>query len=156
MTKIVGIVIGLVVISGGVWVAQCPCERSPGAWVFGNVVDETVADWSFANDACLCQLEVSGFIPHSINLNCMADRSELFVSCARCDGKHWSTVAMKTPYGRIKILDSVYPVKMVRVLDAATLDRAWRARANKRHGRSTATLPPPRPSHWWSFQLESY
>ena len=156
MTKIVGIVIGLVVISVGVWVAQCPCERSPGAWVFGNVVDETVADWSFANDAGLCQLEVSGFIPHSINLNCMADRSELFVSCARCDGKHWSTVAMKTPYGRIKILDSVYPVKMVRVLDHATLDRAWRARSNKRHGRSTATLPPPRPSHWWSFQLESY
>jgi len=156
VTKIVGIVIGLVVISVGVWVAQCPCERSPGAWVFGNVVDETVADWSFANDAGLCQLEVSGFIPHSINLNCMADRSELFVSCARCDGKHWSTVAMKTPYGRIKILDSVYRVKMMRVLDDATLDRAWRARANKRHGRSTATLPPPRPSHWWSFQLESY
>ncbi len=156
MTKIVGIVIGLVVISVGVWVAQCPCERSPGAWVFGNVVDETVADWSFANDAGLCQLEVSGFIPHSINLNCMADRSELFVSCARCDGKRWSTVAMKTPYGRIKILDSVYPVKMMRVLDDATLDRAWRARANKRRGRSTATLPPPRPSHWWSFQLESY
>ena len=156
MAKIVSIVIGLIAISASVWVAQCPCDRSPGAWVFGNVVDETVADWSFANDAALCQLEVSGFIPHSINLNCMADRSELFVSCARCDGKHWSTVAMEIPYGRIKILDSVYPVKMVRVLDDATLDRAWRARANKRRGRSTATSPPPRPSHWWSFRLESY
>ncbi len=156
MAKVVSIIIGLVTVAAAVWVTQCPCDRNPGAWVFGDVVDAAIIDWSFANEAGLCQLEVSGLIPHSINLNCMADRETLFVSCARCDGKHWSTVAMEVPYGRIKINNSVYPVKMVRVRDDATLDRAWLARANKRRGRSTTTSPPPRPSHWWSFRLESY
>jgi len=156
MARIVSILIGLVTATMGVWVSQCPCDRNPGAWLFGEAVDVAVTDWGFANDAGLCQLEVSGLIPHSINLNCMADDGDLFVSCARCDGKHWSTVAMEKPYGRIKIDNSVYPVTMVRVRDGATLDRAWLARAKKRRDRSTNTFRQPRPSHWWSFHLESY
>ena len=156
MPKTVSIFIGLAVIATAAWITQCPCDRSPGAWLIGDVVEDPVADWSFANQAGLCQLEVAGVIPHSVNLNCMADASELFISCARCDGKYWSTRAMEIPYGRIKIRDSVYPVKMIRARDNATLDRAWRARANKRRGRSPDTLVPPRPSHWWSFRLESY
>ena len=156
MPKTVSIFIGLALICTAGWVTQCPCDRSPGAWLFGEIVEDSVEDWSFANQVGLCQLEVTGVIPHSVNLNCMADESELFISCARCDGKYWSTRAMESPHGRIKILDSVYPVKMIRVLDNATLDRAWRARANKRRGRSPENSVPPRPSHWWSFRLESY
>ena len=156
MVKIISFVVGLAAVCAGIWVTQCPCDRSPGAWIFGNVVNEVITDWSFANSAGLCQLEVSSVIPHSINLNCMTDRADLFVSCARCAGKHWSPIAVNKPYGRIKIHAAVYPVKMIRVRDDATLDRAWLARANKRRGQLSAQSPPSRPDHWWSFRLESY
>ena len=45
-----------------------------------------MTDWSFANEVGLCQLEVQGFVPWSVNLNCMASDKRLFVSCARCEG----------------------------------------------------------------------
>ena len=55
------------------WSITCPCDRTPGGLLFGEQIDEDVADWSFANDVSLCQIQVSnGLMPYSINLNCMA------------------------------------------------------------------------------------
>ena len=46
----------------------------------------------------LCQIQVdAGLLPHAINLNCMADGGELYLSCASCDGKRWSTAALNNP-----------------------------------------------------------
>jgi hypothetical protein len=135
-----------------VWTSVCPCERTPGGYLLGSSVDEPVADWSFANDVGLCQIQVQrGLLPHSINLNCMADSGELFLSCARCDGKAWSTAAINNPEARLRIDGRVYPVRLTRVEDAATLDRAWRARESKL-GRPADR---PRQEGWWSFRVDS-
>jgi hypothetical protein len=153
---IVGVLLSvlLVVAAGALatYFFYCPCERTPGGWLLGETVTTPVTDWSFANDVQLCQVQVDrGVLPHSINLNCMAADGELFLSCASCEGKTWSTAALAQPEARLRVGDQVYPVRLTRVEDPATLDRAWHARARK-NGRG---LDEPREAGWWSFRVVS-
>lgn len=148
---LLGIVVALVLVAAGTYFFYCPCERTPGGWLLGNEVSEPIADWSFANEVPLCQIQVSAGLPHSVNLNCMAADGEMFLSCSRCDGKRWSTAAVNDPEGRIRVGDNVYPITLQRVVDAPTLDRAWTARGAK----TGNGVGVPRPDHWWSFQVRS-
>lgn len=142
-----------------IWFFSCPCERTPGAYLSGEQIDEPVADWGFANQVDLCQIQTrSGILPHAINLNCMADTNgNLFLSCSQCDGKRWSTAALENPSARIRLEGLVYPVSLRRLQDSAELDNAWRARTLKlsSQGGETPTEIPERPDHWWSFQVTS-
>jgi len=154
--KALTIILALVVVAAGtaaaVWTFTCPCERTPGGWLFGEVVADPVTDWSFANSVPLCQIQVSnGPLPHSINLNCMAAEGRLYLSCANCEGKTWSTAALARPAARLRLDRAVYPVTLTRVADPATLDLAWRAREAKL-GRDPDR---PREDGWWSFLAES-
>jgi hypothetical protein len=131
---------------------RCPCERIPGSMLSGDVVQVPVKDWSLANQVRLCQVQVNGLVPWSINLNCMADaEGALFLSCSRCDGKYWSGVAVKDPQARLRIGRRLYPVNLTRVTDSARLDHAWRTRAAK----TGMGVGQPRPEHWWSFAVTS-
>jgi len=142
----------LAVAALAAWLFYCPCERMPGGWLLGAEVTEPVDDWSFANDVPLCQIQVrAGILPHAINLNCMASQGRLFLSCAQCEGKTWSTAALENPGARLRLGDRVYPVTLGRVVDDATLDEAWRARETKL-GRDPDR---PREAGWWSFEVRS-
>ena len=156
---VIGILLLAAVSATGYWLTQCPCEDVPGAWLSGDVEKAAVEDWTFANDVGFCQLEVPSLIPHSVTLNCMSTNELLYISCARCEGKHWSTIALESHRGRIRIGESIYPVSLARVTDSSELDVAWRARALKMaalRGDDPANGPPsPRPDHWWSFRLAS-
>ncbi len=111
-----GTILLIGVAAGAVYFFYCPCERTPGGWLLGEVVEEPVSDWSFANDVPLCQIQVyRGFLPHSINLNCMASDGDLYLSCASCQGKVWSTAALAHPESRLRVGDKVYPVRLLRV-----------------------------------------
>ncbi len=154
----IGALIGLLVIASCAAIGallyyffSCPCERTPGGYLLGEEISEAVADWSFANDVRLCQIEVKRLLPHSVNLNCMSAGGELFLSCAGCEGKTWSTAAMNNPLARIRLNDRVYPVRLSRLTDPARLDLAWRAREEKL-GRSPDR---PRQAGWWSFAVVS-
>lgn len=155
ITSVSMILAGIAVAGFLIWFFYCPCERTSGGYLLGAEVDEPVDDWSFANDMAtvpLCQIQVStGFLPHSINLNCMAADGALYLSCSSCDGKRWSTAVLANPEARLRARGRVFPVTVTRVLDDATLDRAWIARAAKR-GRPTDT---PRQEGWWSFHVAS-
>ena len=72
-------IIGFLVFS-----AVCPCERTPGGFLFGESHNDPVSDWSFANQVPLCQLQIyAGIRPHSINLNCMTTpEGEMYLSCS--------------------------------------------------------------------------
>lgn len=155
VTTLLLVLAGIVVAGFLTWFFYCPCERTSGGYLLGDEPEGPVTDWSFANDMTvvpLCQIQVSaGLLPHSINLNCMSDGGELFLSCASCDGKRWSTAALANPEARLRAGGVVYPVTLARVTDPATLDRAWIARAAKR-GQPTDT---PRQDGWWSFRVTS-
>ena len=144
------VVIPLAAIS--YWALACPCERTPGLYLRGVEATERVNDWSFANQVPLCQIQVdAGLLPHALNLNCWANSAgELYLSCAGCEGKRWSTAALANNQARLRLDRTVYPVTLTRVVDTAELDRAWESRAVK-----TGTRGAPRPDGWWSFRVVS-
>ncbi len=145
-------VLGTVAVTAAVtYFFYCPCQRYPGGWLLGTEVTEPVSDWSFANQVPLCQIQVGEWLPHSVNLNCMSSRGNLYLSCARCEGKRWSTYALASPNGRIRLNGTVYPVSLTRVEDPQVLDEAWRARAEKAGRKPTR----PRSEDWWSFSVKS-
>jgi hypothetical protein len=140
----------------------CPCERTPGAYLYGEVATEEVVDWYFVNEVPLCQIQIwAGIRPHSVNLNCMSSpQGELFLSCSVCDTKYWAGQVADGEEGRLRLNGVVYPVTFNRVRDASILNRAWAARVAKLqvHGGPGNPAPPPdsrRNDRWWSFQLVS-
>ena len=155
MTIIAAVTGILVILGGGYFVSECPCDQLPGVALWGDEVTEPVEDWSFANDVTLCQLQVTnGVFPQSLNLNCMSGDGVLTISCSRCEGKRWSSIAMKNPVGKIRIGDLVYPVRLTRLTDPGALDTSWYVRREKLAGLGR-DVSRERPEHWWSFQLES-
>ena len=72
MNKAIAISTMVLVLGAFAYTATCPCDRVPGAWLLGSTEPNPVSDWSFVNDrdaVPLCQLEITTWRPHSINLN---------------------------------------------------------------------------------------
>ena len=144
------------------WSATCPCDRMPGAVLFGAEHEEPVSDWTFANQVTLCQIQIrAGLLPHAINLNCFATESgDLYLSCSNCAGKRWSGFAVEDGMAWLRLDGTVYPVQLTRAMDADELDTAWVARLDKLHSLEEPANPPaplgsPRPDGWWSFRVVS-
>lgn len=160
--------VAVLVVAGavavGVWTNTCPCDRTPGFMLLGPSAPAPVADWHFANDIPLCQLQVTAYgLPHAINLNCMSTADgRLFLSCSVCDTKFWAKHVAPGSAARLRLNGTVYPVTLTRVLDDPTLDLAWRARVDKLQTWGTETgvnarpkPDAPRPPRWWSFEVRS-
>jgi hypothetical protein len=160
--------LALVTLAGGsYWAFSCPCDGTPGFVLRGDLHEQSVTDWSFANDVDLCQIQFSvGWRPHSVNLNCMATPTgELFLSCSVGARKYWCPRVGADEPGRLRLDGVVYPVVLNRVMDATVLDAAWRARITKLQDPDVQAMQPPgstappldaeRPESWWSFQVRS-
>ena len=154
------------VAGGGYWAMSCPCEGTPGFVLRGEVHEEPVTDWRFANDVSLCQIQISvGWRPHSVNLNCMATPAgDLFLSCSVGARKYWCPRVGSDQPGRLRLDGVVYPVVLNRVMDPSTLDAAWAARVQKLQDPEVQAVQPPgsvsspdalRPESWWTFQVRS-
>lgn len=154
------------IIGGGSWAATCPCGGIPGFVLRGEVHDEPVQDWRFANDVSLCQIEINdGWLPHSVNLNCMATPAgDLFLSCSAGAKKYWCQRVTPDHPGRLRLDGVVYPVVLNRVTDPSTLDAAWAARLQKLQDPEVQALQPAgavpapgakRPESWWTFRVRS-
>ncbi|NKB34946.1 MAG: hypothetical protein GKR91_17760 [Pseudomonadales bacterium] len=150
-------IVGFVVYS-----ATCPCERTPGGFLFGESADEPVSNWTFANQVPLCQLQIyAGIRPHSINLNCMSTpEGEMYLSCSVCDTKYWASKVEADEVGVMRLDGVTYPVHVNRITDDATMDRAWQARVSKlqQFGGPGNPAPPSdavRPDRWWTFRITS-
>ena len=138
--------LALVAAAGGVfWAVTCPCHTIPGFVLRGDLHEEPVGDWSFANDVPLCQIQIGiGWRPHSLNLNCMATPDgNLFLSCSFGASKYWCPRVQTDHPGRLRLDGVLYPVVLNRVTDPATLDRAWAARVLKLQDPRAYRLRPP-------------
>jgi hypothetical protein len=156
------LIVGLV--AGGRWFFTCPCDFTPGSVLWGELVEEPVSDWTFANNVELCQIQVKApVLPHAVNMNCMATREgdALYISCSQCEPKRWSRMAMRNPEARIRLDGRVYPVHVSRVTDPAEADRSWAARLEKLSlssvpGSGTPVgMPRPADAQWWTFRAVS-
>ena len=150
-------IVGFIIYS-----ATCPCERTPGGFLFGESNDAPVSDWSFANEVPLCQLQIyAGIRPHSINLNCMATpEGEMYLSCSVCDTKYWASKVDTNEIGTMRLDGVTYPVHVNRITDPVTMDRAWSARVQKLQVHQALGNPAPdpnaeRPDRWWTFEITS-
>lgn len=155
----------IIVLAGGVgvWTTTCPCNRTPGFMLLGEMQTTPVTDWRFVNDIPLCQIQVyAGIMPHAVNLNCMATPDgQLYLSCSACETKFWGRHVEENAHGRLRVNGRVYRIVFNRVTDAAELDRAWAARVKKLqlYGEEPYNPTPPpdakRPKNWASFRLRS-
>lgn len=140
----------------------CPCERSPGGYLFGEGAEEVVENWNFANRVELCQLQIwAGIRPHSINLNCMSTPDgNLYLSCSVCDTKYWAAQVEENEPARLRLEGTVYPVVLNRITDPAEMDRAWQARDTKLNTQIQNPVGAPQPGapraeRWWTFRVDS-
>lgn len=155
----------LAVISFGgflVYSNTCPCEFTPGGYLFGERAEATVNNWNFANQVELCQIQIwAGIRPHSINLNCMSTPDgNLYLSCSVCDTKYWAARVGTDESARLRLDGVVYPVVVNRVTDEAEMDRAWRARDMKLNTQVENPVGAPEPgtprqAGWWTFRVDS-
>ena len=144
------------------WSATCPCDRTPGLVLLGSSEPAPVADWGFANDVPLCQVQVwTNTGPRAMNVTCMATPvGELFISCSNGAEKYWCGQVGQDEHARLRLNHAIYPVVLNRVVDRATLDRAWVARVSKLQVHNPSGAPVPasgaaRPESWWSFEARS-
>ena len=161
--------LALMAVAGGVvWTMTCPCETTPGFVLLGDAHEAPVADWSFANDVSLCQIQIGIWLrPHSVNVNCMATpEGDLFISCSVGARKYWCPRVGEDHPARLRLDGVVYPVVLNREMDPSPLDRAWAARIRKLQdprvqarqpggGGEPPPLDAPRPDSWWSFRVVS-
>lgn len=153
--------LAIAVVGFLIYSSVCPCDRTPGGFLFGESADGPVENWSFANNVPLCQLQIyDGVRPHSVNLNCMATPSgEMYLSCSVCERKYWASKVEANERAVMRLDGTVYPVVLNRINDPATMDQAWRARVDKLQtfgGGPYNPTPDPdaqRPDHWWTFQV---
>src|SRR5690348_16273894 len=102
----IAVAIVLIAATGGAyWALSCPCGGVPGFVLRGEEQREPVQDWRFANDVSLCQMQITaGWLPHSVNLNCMATPSgELFLSCSVGTRKYWCQHVGADHPGRLRL-----------------------------------------------------
>lgn len=157
----------LVLLGASYWAWTCPCEGTPGLVLRGDVHEEPVTDWSFANEVDLCAVQIDlGWRSHAVNLNCMATPDgRLYLSCSVGENKYWCPKVGPDHEGKLRLDGTVYPVVLNRVQDEAVLDVVWQARIQKLQQPDVIARqpggagPPPldqeRPGHWWTFRVES-
>jgi hypothetical protein len=154
------------VLGGSYWALTCPCDGTPGFVLLGEMHEQPVSDWSFANDVQLCQIQISvGWRPHSVNLNCMSTPDgDLFLSCSFGVNKYWCPQVGTDEPGRLRLDGVVYPVVLNRVTNPVVLEAAWAARVLKLQNPAVQSVQPggavtppdaQRRDSWWTFQVRS-
>ena len=55
-----GVAALILIVAGGVgvWTTTCPCNRTPGFMLLGDMQTTPVTDWRFVNDIPLCQIQL--------------------------------------------------------------------------------------------------
>jgi hypothetical protein len=106
------------------WLALCPtaallaagCDGPffviPGGELGGEVVEQPVTDWSFADDAFV-DLETRPDDPYSVELNYELRDGQLYVDPA--EGRAWLDHIRADPRVRVRFGDKIYPATAVLV-----------------------------------------
>jgi hypothetical protein len=112
-----------------------PHDRIPGLWLTGDLVTTPVTDWSFTDEVPNIKLQTQSrfLLPHSVTINCLAYKGQLYVSSTHPAGapRSWDGNVMRDPHVRIKIGDKLYDRTLVLVTDPAEKDAVVQVREKK-------------------------
>ena len=125
----------LVVIASG---CVDPKDRRPGFRLSGEVVNEPISDWSFANEFQQIYLETRTWyqVPHSVTTVCAGIGEKLYVPSIYYGGgewpdKYWNSNVSSDPRVRLEIDGKIYEREAVVVEDPMEFQAALRALAAK-------------------------
>lgn len=152
MKKLLAALVVVLVAGVSYWAWSCPCDQTPGLFLRGTQASEKVTNWAFANQVPLCQVEVdTGLLTRALNLNCWSDtKGDLYLSCGNCEGKGWATAAVANPEARVRVGETVYPVRLTRILGDDALNGVWQSRGVK-----LPNANDPKPAGWGVFRVAS-
>lgn len=98
-----------------------PVERRPGTGLSGELAADQNTDWAFVEGRTRAWVETRTryLVPHSITVSAWADDGKLYVGCRQCDTKTWPRNVARDDRVRVKIGDSVYERRAIRITDPA-------------------------------------
>jgi hypothetical protein len=115
-----------------------PKDRRPGLRLSGEVVNEPISDWSFANEFQQIYLETRTWyqIPHSVTTVCAGLGEKLYVPSIYYGGgewpdKYWNSNVSSDPRVRLEMGDKIYEREAVVVEDPTEFQAALQALAAK-------------------------
>lgn len=91
----------------------------PGGELSGEVVEEPVEDWSFADDTFM-DLEVRPEDPYSVELNYVVEDGKLYIDPA--EGRRWFDYLREDPRVRVRFGDRIYAGTAVKVGDPGEIE----------------------------------
>ena len=96
-----------------------PVERRPGTGLSGTLAVDPDTDWAFIERRTRAWVETHTryLVPHSITVSAWADQGKLYVGCRECDTKIWPRNVARDDRVRIKIGDSIYERRAIRITD---------------------------------------
>lgn len=98
-----------------------PVERRPGTGLSGELAADQNTDWAFVEGRTRAWVETRTryLVPHSITVSAWADDGKLYVGCRQCDTKTWPRNVARDNRVRVKIGDSVYERRAIRIKNPA-------------------------------------
>ena len=125
-----------------------PFLATSGGALSGRIEDPPVP-WEFEVDSAVAQLETRPNDPYSINLAYVQLDGRLYVYAGNTRTS-WVEHIEQSPLVRIRVNETIYPVRAVRVVDDAELARF----AARWAGRSMFQRDPMQFDEVWLFRLE--
>ncbi len=129
-----------------------PIGPIAGKQLSGEEAPAWSGDWSFSDAHDLVALEVRPDDPHSVTTICFLHEGALYVPSMGGSEKAWPQMVLADPRVRIKVGDTIYPARAIRVTDE-TQHQALLASAAKKYPRLAAEageLPPD----LWVFRID--
>lgn len=121
MKRVAIVVAGLVVVLYlvAIFLPVDPAERRPGTRLSGGMADDQNTDWGFVEGRTRAWVETRTpyLVPHSITVSAWEDAGQLYVGCRECDTKVWPRRVERDDRVRVKIGDSIYDRRAIRITD---------------------------------------
>lgn len=151
--------LGKLALVGTLVVAGCgPIGPIPGGALSGEPGPAAVADWSFAAEIDTAQLETRPSDPHSVNVwfawvgPALYVPSSMILGTKDPAGRGWVAHVAEDPRVRIRLGETVYPRRAVRVPDGSAEYRAARAALEARYALDPQGRDPARAV--WIYRLD--
>ena len=100
-----------------------PQDQSPGLWLSGELVNQTMSDWSFSDqvDEIFVQTRTPYLIPHSVTTYCVTYNEQFYLFSAYYgggnfpDARRWNQNVVRDPRVRLKIGDQLFDQTLIYV-----------------------------------------
>ena len=108
-----------------------PWGPLPGGRLSGEVAPNAPADWSFADEHEVVQIETRPSDPYSVNLWGAGVGESFFVAAGEGETADWAHHLLEDPNVRLRVGDTIYELRAVRIQDEAEVTRFMSALRRK-------------------------